>query len=73
MTKKNEIQDAKIINAIRQMVEVMQIKVKNNLVEKSKDIKVTRDELVVITQIIDASLMNIFSESVENIVKEIKS
>mgnify|MGYP003128102177 FL=1 len=73
MKNKNEISDIKIITAVRQLIDVMQVKVKNNLVEKSRDVKITKEELNAVIQVVDSTIINSFTDQIENIVKQIKT
>ena len=70
--KNKEIDDMQIITAIRQLVDVMQVKVKNNLVQKSRDFKISKEDLSTIAEIVDISIMNSFTNSIDSIVRQIK-
>ena len=71
--KKEKISDTKIITSIREMIEVMQIKVKNNIIEKSRELDISRKDLSTLAEVIDSTMMNSFSDSVEYTVSKIKS
>ena len=69
--KKNILTEAEITSSLRQLVELMQVQTKNNLVAKSKDIKLERDQLEKIANIVDASIMNAFTRGIDSVLEKI--
>jgi hypothetical protein len=72
MEKKTVMTDAQIINAVKQLVDVIQIQTKNNLVEKSRDLRLTKSDLNAIVSITEASINNAFTSSIDSVLKALK-
>ena len=64
----------KIIQAMRQLVEVMQINLKNEIISKKSEmnISIEDDSLKKLLFLIDETLMNSFSDKIETVVKNIE-
>ena len=69
----NKISERQIIASVKQLVDLIQIQTKNNLVEKSRDLTVERKDLEAMVSIIDASIMNAFTSGIDRVVSDIKS
>ena len=66
------IKDSKIILSVKELVELIQIQTKNNIVEKSRELSITKNDLAAIVSITDASIINAFTNGIDNVVKNIK-
>tara|TARA_B100001093_G_C25951074_1_gene645068 strand:- start:179 stop:409 length:231 start_codon:yes stop_codon:yes gene_type:complete len=72
-SKKNSgVTERQIITSVKQLVDIIQLQTKNNLVEKSRELTVDRNELEAMISIIDASIMNAFTSGIDRVVKDIK-
>jgi len=72
MSKKLVIKDSQIILSVKELVELIQIQTKNNIVEKSRDLTIDKKDLAAIVSVADASIMNAFTVGIDNVVKNIK-
>ena len=73
MSKKtNVIKDSQVITSVKELVELIQIQTKNNIVEKSRDLSIDKKDLAAIVSVVDASIINAFTSGIDNVVRNIK-
>ena len=73
MSKKNEvISDAKITASVANLVSFIKDQAKNSLVEGSRDMSISRDDLIKISTIIENSITQSMINGMQNVVDSIK-
>ena len=73
MSKKNEvISDAKITASVANLVSFIKDQAKNSLVEGSRDMNISRDDLIKISAIIETSITQSMVNGMQSVVDSIK-
>ena len=70
--KASAIKDSQVISSVKELIELIQIQTKNNIVEKSRDLSIEKKDLAAIVSVVDASIVNAFTSGIDNVVRNIK-
>jgi transposase len=71
-SKSSVIKDSQVISSVKELIELIQIQTKNNIVEKSRDLSIEKKDLAAIVSVVDASIVNAFTNGIDNVVRNIK-